>query len=140
MNDHELQVLIAECFANFYQRRKQWLEKVTLRELLGLKRAYILCALDSPAHKIIRDALSAYLDSLDGGLFSDVFFEPIAQAMSPRNDTEQPVKAFLKRLDSRPGLYIKLIRFMKAKVVRSTASNTTSLGTTHLTDACASSS
>jgi len=116
MNDHELQTLVAERCASFYQQRIQRLEKVMLKDFLGHRRADILHAMDSTADKIVTDALSAYLDSLDGGLWSDAFFEPIAKAMSPGNNTDQPVKAFWERLDSHPGLYIKLIRYMKAEV------------------------
>src|SRR5574337_335532 len=83
MNSEELRALIAERLAEFYRRRMQRLETLKLKEILRRKNPYLFKAIGTlSATEIVNGILSAYLSSSDEGIFGEVFFEPIAKAVS----------------------------------------------------------
>lgn len=83
MTPDELRQLIADRLAEFYSRRLQRLNKLTLKYMLSRKNPYLFRAIGTPgAPEFIEGLLRAYLISSDEGLFGDVFFEPVAKAVS----------------------------------------------------------
>lgn len=83
MNSAELQRLIADRLADFYQRRMQRLGTLKLKQILRRKNPYLFKAIGTlSANEIVEGILSAYLSSSDEGIFGDAFFEPIAKAVS----------------------------------------------------------
>ncbi len=83
MNADELRELIAKQLDEFYKRRSQRLGRLKLRQVLLRKNPYLYKALGTEsATEIVEEILRAYLSSSDEGLFGDVFFEPIARAVS----------------------------------------------------------
>lgn len=83
MNNDELRALIAQSLGEFYQRRIQRLGTLKLRNVLLRKNPYLYKALGTQsATEIVEEIIKAYLSASDEGLFGDVFFEPIAKAVS----------------------------------------------------------
>lgn len=83
MNSEELHQLITSQLNEFYQRRMQKIGTLKLKQILHRKNPYLFRALGSQdAHEIVSGVLAAYLSSSDEGMFGDVFFEPIAKAVS----------------------------------------------------------
>jgi Type II restriction endonuclease EcoO109I len=83
MNPDELKQLIADSLNEFYKRRSQRLGTLKLNQVLLRKNPYLYKALGThSATEIVEEILKAYLSSSDEGLFGDVFFEPIAKAVS----------------------------------------------------------
>jgi len=83
MNNDELRALIAQSLGEFYKRRIQRLGTLKLRNVLLRKNPYLYKALGTQsATEIVEEILKAYLGASDEGLFGDVFFEPIAAAVS----------------------------------------------------------
>ncbi len=83
MDSLQLEGLIAESLKNFYDRRLQALGKVKLRTFLRRKNPYLLRsrALEK-ASDVVEQLLVANLQASDETIFGDVFFEPIAKAVS----------------------------------------------------------
>ncbi|MCX7839579.1 MAG: PmeII family type II restriction endonuclease [Anaerolineae bacterium] len=83
MNTDELRALIAQSLGEFYRRRIQRLEKLKLKDVLLRKNPYLYKALGTQsATEIVEEIIKAYLSASDEGLFGEVFFEPIAKAVS----------------------------------------------------------
>ncbi len=83
MNNDELKALIADRLNEFYKRRLQRLQTLRLNNVLQRKNPYLYKALGTrSATEVIEGILIAYLSSSDEGIFGDVFFEPIAKAVS----------------------------------------------------------
>ena len=123
MDSDELKALITKRLNDFYQQRAQWLDRVRLRDVLGRENPHLIRAIGTYcAFDIVVTALAAYLDSLDGGIFSDTFFEPIAQALFSKvisldASAELPIQLLWKKLTGVPGFYPTLIRLMETKTV-----------------------
>lgn len=83
MNNDELKVLIAERLTEFYRRRLQRLSTLKLTSVLRRKNPYLFKAIGThSASDLIEGVLAAYLSSSEETLFGDIFFEPIAKAVS----------------------------------------------------------
>ncbi len=83
MNTDELRVLIAKSLEDFYRRRMQSLGSLKLQKVLLRKNPYLFKAIGTEsAAEIVDELLKAYLSASDEGIFGDVFFEPIAKAVS----------------------------------------------------------
>jgi len=83
MTSGELRALIIRCLKDFYERRLQRLTTLKLKQVLRRKNPYLYKAIGTQsATEIVEQILSAYLTSSDEGIFGDVFFEPIAKAVS----------------------------------------------------------
>ena len=83
MNPDELKQVIANALGDFYKRRIQRLGTLKLRNVLLRKNPYLYKALGTnSATEIVEEILKAYLSASDEGLFGDVFFEPVAKAVS----------------------------------------------------------
>ncbi|MBI5034888.1 MAG: cytoplasmic protein [Chloroflexi bacterium] len=83
MNPNELKQIIANSLGDFYKRRIQRLGTLKLRSVLQRKNPYLYKALGTnSATEIVEEILRAYLSASDEGLFGDVFFEPVAKAVS----------------------------------------------------------
>lgn len=123
MDSDELKALITKRLNDFYQQRAQWLDRVRLIDILGHENPHLIRAIGTYlAFDIVITALAAYLDSLDGGIFSDTFFEPVAQALTSRvisldASAELPIQPLWKKLTGVPGFYLILIRLMETKTV-----------------------
>lgn len=79
----EIQELIAKCLANFYTRRMEKIQEIRLKTILRRKNPYLYKALGTEsATEIVERILAAYISSSDETIFGDVFFEPIAKAVS----------------------------------------------------------
>ena len=79
----DLQNLVTESLIKFYQQRMQRLESLQLKDVLRKKNPYLFKALGiENAAEIIEGLLGAFLTSSDETIFGNVFFEPIALAVS----------------------------------------------------------
>jgi hypothetical protein len=79
----ELRIHIAERLQEFYRRRLNRLSTLRLNGILQRKNPYLFRAIGTQsATEIIEGILAAYLSSSEETLFGDVFFEPIAKAVS----------------------------------------------------------
>jgi len=83
MDTRELEILIAKCLQDFYDRRLQKLHKLKLRTFLQRKNPYLFRAMGiQKAPEIIERLLADYLGASDETIFGDAFFEPIARIAS----------------------------------------------------------
>lgn len=83
MDTGELEALIARCLKDFYDRRRQALDKVRLRPFLRRKNPYLFRARAvEKASELIEQLLIAHLQASDETIFGDAFFEPIAKIAS----------------------------------------------------------
>ena len=83
MSDKELRKLIADSLTAFYESRMRVIEKIQLKTILRRKNPYLYKALGTEsATEIIESILAAYVSSSDETIFGNVFFEPIALAVS----------------------------------------------------------
>jgi hypothetical protein len=83
MNIHNIEHQIAECLEDFYQRRLQVLEKLSLRKVLAKKNPYLYRALGiEKASEIVEEIMAAFVSSSDETIFGNCFFEPIARLVS----------------------------------------------------------
>ena len=116
MNDNELRDLIAEHLDNSWQRRARWLETLQLKDFLGSKNPHLLKAIGTfGAPEIVVENLTAYLDSLDGGIFSEGFFESIAHTvLGNATSCDSEMQPSWERLASVPDFYPALIQLARA--------------------------
>lgn len=83
MNNGPFQRLVLDCLAEFYRRRLQRLQTLKLKHILSHKNPYLYKSIGcQSATEIVEGILRAFLTSSDEGIFGDVFFEPIAKAVS----------------------------------------------------------
>ncbi|MBI4557573.1 MAG: cytoplasmic protein [Candidatus Hydrogenedentes bacterium] len=83
METKNLEHEIARCLENFYSRRLQGLEKLSLRRILSKKNPYLYRALGvEKASDIVEQNLVAFVISSDETKFGDCFCEPLARLAS----------------------------------------------------------
>lgn len=83
LDNAALQTLIADRLNEFYRRRLYRLNTLQLKAILRRKNPYLFKAIGTQsATEIVEGILAAYLSSSEETLFGDIFFEPIAKAVS----------------------------------------------------------
>jgi Type II restriction endonuclease EcoO109I len=81
MTSAKLEQLIAACLADFYARRLEGLENLSLEKVLRKKNPYLYRALGlDRAQDIVEQIMIAHVSSSDETIFGNCFFEPIARA------------------------------------------------------------
>jgi len=125
MDNDELEALITKHLDHFYLQRTQSLDGLKLIDILGYENPCLMRAIGTyRANDIITSALTAHFDSLDGGIFSDTFFEPIARVLigkviAPDESAKLPGQPLWKKLAGVPGFYPLLIHLMETKAAYS---------------------
>jgi Type II restriction endonuclease EcoO109I len=80
MNPSKLEALIYETLEEFYRQRIKKLAKVKLRDVLGYKNLYLLCAEGGQnGGAIVQEMLRAYMSLSDESIFGDAFIESVAR-------------------------------------------------------------
>lgn len=83
LSSKKLEALIKKSLANFYQRRSEKLSGLRLSDTLRRKNPYLFRARGvQKASEIISELLQAHISSSDETIFGNMFFEPIAKAIS----------------------------------------------------------
>ncbi|MBI3119617.1 MAG: cytoplasmic protein [Candidatus Hydrogenedentes bacterium] len=78
-----VKTLVATHLQNFYKRRIEILSLLQLKKTLRRKNPYLFRAIGmEEADEIIESLLQAYMSSSDEGIFGNIFFEPLAKAVS----------------------------------------------------------
>jgi type II restriction endonuclease EcoO109I-like protein len=79
-NMMKLEALIHETLEEFYRQRIKKLAKVKLRDVLGYKNLYLLCADGGQSGGVIvEEMLRAYMSLSDESIFGDAFIESLAR-------------------------------------------------------------
>jgi hypothetical protein len=80
MNPSKLEALIYETLEEFYRQRIKKLAKVKLRDVLGYKNLYLLCANGGQSSGgNVEEMLRAYMSLSDESIFGDAFIESVAR-------------------------------------------------------------
>lgn len=83
MNPSKLEAFIHETLEEFYRQRIEKLAKVKLRDVLGYKNLYLLCADGGQSGgAIVEEMLRAYMSLSDESIFGDAFIESVARTGS----------------------------------------------------------
>lgn len=78
-----LEKAVADALAEFYLKRINKLDSLKLSTILRGKNPYMFCAIGiADADEFIDKILNAYVSSSEETLFGNVFFEPVAKAVS----------------------------------------------------------
>jgi hypothetical protein len=78
----ELEAIVGNLLDDFYRRRIEKINTLSLRETLARKNPYLYKAIGiENASDIVTEILTAYMSSSDEGIFGDALFEPLAEAI-----------------------------------------------------------
>jgi Type II restriction endonuclease EcoO109I len=85
MSSSKLEALIYEALEEFYRQRIKKLAKVKLRDVLGYKNLYLLCANGGQSGgEIVEEMLRAYMSISDESVFGDAFIESVTRISSKK--------------------------------------------------------
>lgn len=78
-----LEIIIKQHLNDFYQSRLKKLSTLKLKDTLKKKNPYLFRAIGiQNAPEIVEGMLAAYMSSSDESIFGNIFFEPVAKAVS----------------------------------------------------------